>query len=47
VRARVPTRLLVLSAAELSRLMQELPAVDARVRAVAGRRLAELGAAGS
>jgi aromatic-L-amino-acid/L-tryptophan decarboxylase len=47
VRARVPTRLLVLSAAELSRMMQELPAVDARVRAVAGRRLAELGAAGS
>ena len=47
VRARVTSRLLVLSAAELRRLMQERPAVDARVRAVAGRRLAELGAAGA
>ena len=44
VRTLATTRLLTLPAADLSRLMQELPVVDARIRAVAGRRLAERGA---
>jgi hypothetical protein len=47
VRTSAPTRLLVLPDGGLNRLMGELPLVEARVRAVAGRRLAERGLAGT
>ena len=43
VRTLVPTRLLVLHERDLNRLMREQPALEARIRAVAGQRLAERG----
>lgn len=45
VRTLIATRLLVLRDGGLNRLMRALPLVEGRVRAVAGKRLAERGAA--